>query len=125
MTAFTGSKSNEDRPQRNTRRVLGWINLSNRTEPAEFEFTTPDGKCKTFWASKNKRRILEALILAPMYCASPCRLSHYVQLMRDELGEDFIETKWYSNDPATGRERFGVYALKYKVTRIVRQAVQS
>ena len=125
MTAKTSSEFTKGRPSRNTRRVLGWINLPNRNDPAEFEFVTDDGKRRTFWASKNKRRILEALMLDPMYCASPCRLSHYVQLMRDELGKDFIETKWYDNDPATGRERFGVYTLGYKVCRVNRQGVRS
>ncbi|WP_170766480.1 hypothetical protein [Ruegeria lacuscaerulensis] len=124
MTAFTGSELKLDRPEAGTLWVTGWHCLKSETGMGEYLVESEGADPRTLHVSKNKRRVLEALIKGPMYCASPCRLSHYVQMLRDEQGLN-IETEWYSNDARTGRERFGVYVLKDKVTLIDSQGVRS
>ncbi len=123
MTVITGTES-KTRPAPGTLWVTGWHSLKSETAIAAFLVESEGADPRTIHVGKNKRRIVEALINNPMYCASPCRLSHYVMELREEQGLN-IETEWYSNDPKTGRERYGVYVLKDKVTRIDGNEVRS
>lgn len=97
--------------------VTKWRDLPPQTEPAEYQVTTEAGEIRQFWVSKNKRRLVDALIDGPVHCASPCRLSHFVMGLREDQGLN-IETVWFDNDPKAGRTRCGIYKLLDSVTRI-------
>ncbi|MBO9432568.1 hypothetical protein J7394_00015 [Ruegeria sp. R13_0] len=124
MAVHTGSEFKSERPPAGTLWVTGWHCLKSKLGTSEYLVESEGAEPRSILIGKNKKRILEALIDGPMYCASPCRLSHYIMLLRDDHGIN-IETEWFSNDPRTGRERFGIYVLKDKVTRIDRQEVRS
>ena len=88
MTTITGSEFKMKRPAAGTLWVTGWHCLKSETGVAKFSVENDSADPRAIHVSRNKRRVLEALISGPMYCASPCRLSHYVQLLRDEHGLD-------------------------------------
>lgn len=116
MAARKGSKTPTKEPK-NTLYVQRWADLPALTETAEFEITNGDGDSHTIHVNKNTRRVFEALWKSPIYCASRCRISHYVNLLRHEYNVE-IETDRYSNDPDTGRLTYGVFRLVSKVRRI-------
>ncbi|MEX0349858.1 MAG: hypothetical protein AB3N15_10590 [Paracoccaceae bacterium] len=108
----------------NTLYVEAWHNLPPLTEPATYEVTDKDGETHIIHVSKLRRRVLEALMKQPTYCASRCRLSQYVSFLKHEDKVD-IATDLYSNDSATGRMTYGVYRLISKVRRLADKEVQS
>ena len=112
------------KPPKNTRRVSRWADLPDCREPAEYLVTDQSGNTRSIWVSKHKRQILEALMRAPMFCASICRLSHFIMGLREVQGLN-IETERFSNDPATGRETYGIYKLLDNVTPVGGQGVRS
>ncbi len=115
MTAAT--QTNPSKEPSNTLYVQRWADLNALTEPAEFEVTNDNGESHVIHADRNLRRVLEALRKQPIYCASRCRVSHYVNLLRHEK-RVAIETDRYSNDAASGRMSYGVFRLVSKVRRI-------
>lgn len=111
------------RPPKNALSVDRWNDLPNRVKPASYLVVNGDGSSRTIYASKNLRRVLEALTERQVYCASRCRISEYVRQLRDDLGIE-IETDRYPGNPASGAASCGVYRLTSRVTRIDRKAVQ-
>ena len=109
-------------PPANALRVYGWSDLPNLTEPALYRITDPGQEPREIYASKHKRQVLEGLMRSPLYAASYCRLSDKVLPLRRDDGVN-IECKLYSNDPETGRERFGIYFLVSKVELIANREV--
>ena len=109
---------------RNTLYVQRWADLTSKTEPARYRVEDEDGSSHTITVSKNMRRILDTLMLRPIYCASRCRISHYVNVMRHELSVK-IETDRYKNDPASGRMSYGVFRLVSKISQVDEREVQS
>lgn len=107
------------KPTKNTLYVERWLGLNFPTDVAAFEVTNKASESHTIHVSKNMRRVLEGLMEQPLYCASRCRIGHYVDLLRKEQHVD-IETDWYSSDPETNRMRYGVYRIVSEVTRIDR-----
>ncbi len=91
--------------------------LPHQTAPAQYTVIDMVGETRKIWVSRNKRRIIDALIDGPAHCASPCRLSNFVMGLREEQGFN-IETVWFDQDPKAGRARFGIYNLLDQVTRI-------
>lgn len=104
--------------------VTAWRDLPPQTEPAQYQVTDCAGETRKIWVSKNKRRIVDALIDGPVHCASPCRLSHFVMGLREDQGLN-IETVRFDKDPKAGRSHCGIYQLLDTVTRVDGQAVQS
>ncbi|MEX0328425.1 MAG: hypothetical protein AB3N07_06845 [Ruegeria sp.] len=102
--------------------VTAWRDLPNQTVPAQYLVTDEAGETRNICVSKNKRRIVDALVDGPVHCASPCRLSHFVMGLREEQGLN-IETVWFDQDPKAGRSRFGIYNLLDQVTRIEERGV--
>ncbi|WP_216825754.1 hypothetical protein [Ruegeria sp. EL01] len=51
-------------------------------------------------------------------------MSHFIMGLREVQGLN-IETERFSNDPATGRETYGIYKLLDNVTPVGGQGVRS
>lgn len=117
MTEQSKKPNDNPCPPANTQRILRWNDLPSTTERAAYEVTKADGATHLITAGRNKQRVLEGLIRAPMFCASFCRISHYVSELRDDDGVG-IKTHWFKNDKNTNRERFGIYELSDKVRRV-------
>ncbi|SFG68929.1 hypothetical protein [Sulfitobacter dubius] len=101
-------------PPANTVRNSRWRDFPNTVSPAQYRITDETGKAHTVTVSKNKRRVLEGLMRAPMYCASPVRISDLVHILKRDYGVD-IAMDLYANDNETDRAKFGIYTLKSKV----------
>ncbi len=102
--------------------VTTWRDLPHKTAPAQYTVIDEAGETRKIWVSKNKRRIIDALVDGPVHCASPCRLSHFVMGLREEQGLN-IETVWFDQDPKAGHARFGIYTLLDQVIRIEERGV--
>ncbi|WP_336042569.1 hypothetical protein [Pseudooceanicola nanhaiensis] len=70
----------------------------------------------TVYIGNKRQRVLEGLMRSPLYAASYVRLSDHVDHLK-RSGFD-IETLMFRNDPETGRDTYGVYILRSRVTRI-------
>ena len=103
-------------PPANAQRVYRWDDLPGATDLATFRVTDNDQDAREIVVSNHQRQVLEGLMKRPLYAASYCRLSDQVLPLRRDHGID-IECEMYANDPETGRQRYGVYFLKSKVTR--------
>ena len=68
---------------------LAWRDLPAQTAPAQYSVTNEAGDTRLIWVSKNKRRIVDALIDSPIHCASPCRLSHFVMGLKQAINDNF------------------------------------
>ena len=77
-----------------------------------FHVTSPDGR--QFEDVLRKRQVGEALMLLPIYCTSPLRLSHEVGQLKHEYCIN-IETLKFQADTGTVIESFGVYVLTARV----------
>jgi hypothetical protein len=67
--------------------------------------------------AKGNRIILDALLMQPVYCASPVRISDRVCILRHEYSVQ-IKKEMFKNDAATDRAKFGVYFLDGCVERL-------
>lgn len=103
-------------PPPNAKRVFGWHDTPALENPTWYRVEDECGKSRSFIAKGKRRRVLEGLMRSPLLSASYARLSDHVDHLR-RSGVD-IETKIYLNDPETGREKYGVYFLNSRVTRI-------
>ena len=108
-------KTQIKRPPADTLHVNRWTDLPDATAPAKYLART-DGKETLFTASKKTRMVLEALRQRPLACASRCRLSHFVSLLRRDCGLE-IEMTMFKGDPenSQGGQAFGIYELKSTV----------
>lgn len=109
--------SKTTRPPANALRVKAWRDLPSDTKKARYKVTDRNGDTHTITVSKGSRRILDALIAGPVYCASPVRISDRVCILRHEYGVPIIK-EMYENDAATDRSKFGVYFLDCRVERL-------
>jgi hypothetical protein len=98
--------------------------LPQERGPAQYEVTNCEQKSRVFTLSKRQRQIIDLLISAPTYCASPVRIGDAVHIMKREIGLD-VETKFYPGNTITGAGAYGVYFLKSQVRRIDRRGVSS
>jgi len=111
-----------EKPPKNAKRVYRWDDLPSNKTRAWFRTMDPDQEPREFSVSGNQRRVLEGLMLSPIYAASYCRLSDQVLPLRRDHAIS-IRCDMYRKDQETGRERYGVYVLESKVTRIDNQQV--
>lgn len=104
-------------PPANALRVTGWRDLPKEKGVARFEVTRADGGTRTIFVRKRNRRILQALIKQPVFCASPVRISDVVHVLGREYGIN-IDTTLYADHNNDDSQRFGVYTLLDSVTLI-------
>lgn len=107
----------EKQPPSNTKRVYSWADLLSATEPRTFLVSEPGQEPREITVAKHKRQVLEGLMHGPIYAASYCRISDQVLLLRRDEGVS-IRCDMYSNDPETGRKRYGVYVLESEVAPV-------
>ena len=107
----------EQKPPSNAKRVYRWNDLPSATDYAWFRVTGSGQEPRDILVRYHQRQVLEGLIQSPIYAASYCRISDQVLPLRRDHGVS-IECEMFTNDPETGRQRFGVYTLRSKVERI-------
>lgn len=111
-----------EKPPKNAKRVYRWSDLPSDKTRARYMVTDEGQEPREISVANNQRRVLEGLMHGPIYAASYCRISDQVLPLRRDKSID-IECKMYSNDPETGRERYGVYFLRSTVVRIADEQV--
>jgi hypothetical protein len=111
------NKTKTTRPPANTLRVHAWRDLPSDRAPARYRITAEDGRTREITLTKGNRIILDALILQPVYCASPVRISDRVCILKRDYRVP-IDKKMYDNDAATDRAKFGIYFLNCRIERI-------
>ena len=111
------AKNETKRPQSNALRVHAWRDLPKDRAPARYRITTDDGRTREITLAKGNRIILDALILQPVYCASPVRISDRVCILKRDYRVP-IDKEMFENDAATDRAKFGVYFLNCRIERI-------
>lgn len=104
-------------PPSNALRVNAWRDLPSDSAPARYRITAFDGRTREFTLAKGNRIILDALMLQPVYCASPVRISNRVCILRRDYRVP-INKEMFKNDAATDHAKFGVYFLNCSVERI-------
>lgn len=109
-------KHENKKPPRNTLHVNRWSELPDCVDPHTYQTVKPDGAFSKFTVSKKSRKVLEGLIKQPVACASKCRLSHFVMLLRRDFNLD-IEMKMFKGE--TEGESYGVYFINSKVQRVM------
>jgi hypothetical protein len=82
------------KPPANAQRVNAWCDLPLARDPARYRITNPNGQTHEITLKLGNRQILEGLMCAPMYCASPVRVSDRVLILKTEFGIA-VETKDY------------------------------
>ena len=116
-TANTINAEPGAKPPPNTKRIYRWADLPDAAKPAKYRVETPGEQARIITVSRRKRQVLEGLMQSPVLAASYCRLSDNVLPLRRDHGVA-ITCTLYKQDPETGRDRYGVYTLDSKVTRI-------
>lgn len=110
------TQSNNKSPS-NAQRIMRVADLPPDRKPARYELRNGDSKPRIVTLDKRKRQIVDLLMSAPVYCASPVRLSDVVHILKREIGLE-VETKYYPGNPITGAGAYGVYFLKSDIRRI-------
>lgn len=101
------------KPPSNTLFADGWDDLPDTTHPAAYRI---EGQDQTFTVRKKTRQVLEALMRQPVACASRCRISDRVLLLRRDNGLT-IKMTMFPGDGTSQGEAFGVYFLKSEIER--------
>ncbi|MEQ8341500.1 MAG: hypothetical protein RID15_04010 [Marinovum algicola] len=114
---MTKTENFDERPPANALRVQAWRDLPRDRGAARYKITRADGDFHLITLSKGNRIVLDALILQPLFCASPVRISDRVCILRHDYNVPIIK-RMYGNDAATDRAKFGVYFLAAKVVRL-------
>ncbi|MEO3416810.1 hypothetical protein AAFO92_19335 [Roseovarius sp. CAU 1744] len=89
------------KPPTNTVRIMRIADLPQERSPAQYELQNGDSKPKVVTLSKRQRQVMDLLIAAPFFCASPVRLSDVVHILKRETGLE-VDTKFYPGNPITG-----------------------
>ena len=97
------------KPPSNAKRVFGNRDLPPHRGKARYRVTTADGRSFIRTVAKRKRQVLEALMQAPVYCASPVRISDQVCIMKADDGIH-IMTEMFRDDRAPASV-YGIYVL--------------
>lgn len=104
-----------NQPPKNVRRIYRVADLPQDRRPATYTIANAGSDPINLTLDKRQRQVLDALMIGPVYSASPVRISDMVLLLR-EAGVD-IETLRFDGDPGTGAGRFGIYVLRSAVAR--------
>lgn len=115
-------KSQIKKPPKTARRVWRVADLPSYRGEAWYGITNGIEPEQPHLLSKRRRQVLDLLMVAPVYCASPVRVSDIVHVLKREVGLD-VETEFYPGDEGTGAGNYGVYFLKSKVRRLAGQEV--
>ena len=109
-------------PPTDAQRIMRVADLPQERSPAQYEIQNGDGNPRLVTLARRQRQVMDLLVSAPVYCASPVRLSDVVHILKREIGLE-VETKLYPGNPITGAGAYGIYILTSKVRRIVASEV--
>ncbi|SLN72068.1 hypothetical protein ROJ8625_03787 [Roseivivax jejudonensis] len=109
-------------PPASTRRIWRVSDLPSDRSAATYAIQQADGSVTRHILSKRRRQVMDLLIAAPVYCASPVRISDIVHLLKRETGVE-IHTDYYAGDPNTGAGAYGTYTLVSRVHRVASEQV--
>lgn len=115
-------KDEQKKPPETARRIWRAADLPPHRGEAWYGVQNGADPERPFLLSKRRRQVMDLLTTAPVYCASPVRISDVVHLLKQETGIE-VETEYYPGDPETGVGAYGVYFLQSKVRRLIRQEV--
>ena len=73
-----------NKPPRNTKWIMGNDDLPQNYAQASFDVVNTKQEHSNVTVSKRMRQVLEVLMISPVYCASPIRLGHYIDVLRDD-----------------------------------------
>jgi len=104
------------RPPANALHVNAWRDLPPDRNPARFRVTNAIGRCHEIKLKQGNRVVLEALMMQPLYCASPVRISDRVSILKHKFSIA-VDTKDYEIDTMIGG-RFGIYFLDCQTERL-------
>lgn len=105
------------KPPANAKRVYRWADLPDASAPEMYRVSDPGQEPRVIVVSRHQRQVLEGLMTGPIYAASYCRISDQVLPLRRDHGVNIV-CDMYSNDPETGRQRYGIYRLESQVERV-------
>ncbi len=108
-------------PPSNARRIWRIADLPPERAVAEYIVRNGADESRVTF-SKRKCQVIELLRQAPVYCASPVRISDIVFLLKTEDGIE-IETLRFPGDPTRGIGPFGVYVLRSDIRPAVEAEV--
>lgn len=106
----------KSRPPENAQRRNAWRDLPLARDPARYRIKNSNGQSHEITVKLGNRQILERMMLAPMYCASPVRVSDRVLTLQHEYGIA-VKTKDYEPENEFSG-KFGVYCLEFKVAQL-------
>ena len=109
--------TNDFTPDQTARRIWRVADLPADRATARYEVTAEGAVPRTIAISKRKRQVLDLLMQAPVYAASPVRISDMVHVLRNECGLD-IETVTRGGNSGPGTATYGVYHLRSIVRRL-------
>lgn len=111
-------KKADDKPPHDARRIRRVADLPPERRAACYLIQNGDEPPRSVILDKRKRQVLDLLRQAPVFCASPVRVSDVVFVLKRECGLD-VETTLYPGDPETGAGSYGVYTLRSRVVPAV------
>ena len=100
------------------RHIWGKKDLPQDRAPWVYEIQNEEGKAQRIILKNRNRQVLDALNRAPIFAASPVRLSDIVMILRHSYGVE-IETHMFSANDGSGGV-FGIYELISRVKPIDR-----
>ena len=100
------------------RHIWGKKDLPQDRAPWVYEIQNEEGKAQRIILKNRNRQVLDALNRAPIFAASPVRLSDIVMILRHSYGVE-IETHMFSANDGSGGV-FGIYELTSRVKPIDR-----
>jgi hypothetical protein len=101
-------------PPKNAKRIYRVADLPQNRKTAEYEVRSVGSEPKIVKLCKRQRQIMDLLIEAPVYCASPVRISDAVHILKREIAID-VHTAMYAGNENTGSGSYGVYFLNTNV----------
>lgn len=108
----------EQKPPKNTQRIMCVADLPQDRSVATYEIQNGDQKPNTVTLCKRQRQVMDLLLQAPVYCASPVRISDVVHIMKRDISLH-VDTEMFPGDDVVGSGSYGVYFLKSRVRPLI------
>ena len=114
ITPDIDGKQEAKKPPVNTLHANRWDEFPDTVKPGTYRVIDAD---RTFTVRKKTRQTLEGLLNQPVACASKCRISDRVLILRRDCGLN-IEMEMFQGDGTSQGENYGVYFFKSEIERV-------